>query len=103
MLGERDPYNRAYFDWSNTENELHAFVRSLCQLRKKYAALREGELDILLNGGVLSLIRKDGEKRLTLRVGKEEGEEEDEGLGKQILSLQNPESPYHFTVWSQGH
>ncbi|WP_196604661.1 4-alpha-glucanotransferase [Pectinatus haikarae] len=44
MEGLRDPYNRGTYNWSEGNNELRAWFKTLIALRNKHIALRTGEL-----------------------------------------------------------
>jgi cyclomaltodextrinase len=66
MRGEQDPLNRGAFPWDRTawDGALRGFVRELTGLRKRHAALRDGELALLgaVDGAFAMARRAAGER-----------------------------------------
>lgn len=57
--GFRDPFNRGFFPWDSIDNELLSFFKELGEARKKYKALRVGDVFFKREGEkVLSFSRK---------------------------------------------
>lgn len=46
MQGYRDPFNRGYFQWQSSENQLKPLIQLLSQLRKEYDAFQQGSIQI---------------------------------------------------------
>ena len=66
MRGEQDPFNRGGFPWGRGawDQELRSFVRALIGLRKRHAALRDGELAVLgATDGAFAMARRAAGER----------------------------------------
>ncbi|MBX3031279.1 MAG: glycoside hydrolase family 13 protein [Chloroflexi bacterium] len=60
MRGEQDPYNRGSFPWDRGawDQDLRAYVRDAIGLRRRHAALRDGELRVVAaEGPVFAMAR----------------------------------------------
>lgn len=72
MEGGRDPDCRRTFLWSRLQegkkHPIYVHIKRLAALRKAEAALREGSLEIGLQKGVLSIVRKLNGTSLTLDI-----------------------------------
>jgi neopullulanase len=69
MRGEQDPLNRGAFPWdrSTWDGELRTFVRELIGLRKRHAALRDGELAVLGTAdGAFAMARRAAGERFVV-------------------------------------
>lgn len=44
MEGEKDPFNRRYFEWDKVDCELHVFYKKLCELKHKFNQLKFGNI-----------------------------------------------------------
>ena len=63
MTGGSDPYNRGYFRPAENADELTAHYKYLTNLRNSTPALRNGALEIAINGDTVTVTRSlDGEK-----------------------------------------
>jgi neopullulanase len=61
MRGEQDPYNRGAFPWDRGawDQDLRAYVRDAIGLRRRHAALRDGELRVVAaEGDVFAMARR---------------------------------------------
>ena len=63
MQGYRDPFNRAYFDWTSTEQRLRGPLRNLAALRKSCDAFHGGGFEIVRAEGDLLQYRRIGRTR----------------------------------------
>ena len=45
MQGYKDPFNRAYFEWNNTQCELRQYYIALGKLRRENDCLKDGEFE----------------------------------------------------------
>lgn len=62
MHGFGDPFNRGYFDWDNTENEINDFYRAMAKIKNENKAFKTGEIKFLRSeNGILVMERTDGE------------------------------------------
>jgi neopullulanase len=70
MEGEQDPDNRRAFPWDRGawDERLRGFVRAVIGLRRRHAALRDGELRVLgTSGGAFAMARRaSGERFLVV-------------------------------------
>ncbi len=67
MLGFRDPFNRAYFNWNKQECEIRDFTKAMAKIKNESGALKKGDISFLPYGeGILAMERKHGKNRLTL-------------------------------------
>ena len=66
MQGYRDPFNRAYFDWSSTERRLRVPLANMAKLRRNCDAF---------DGGSIEMIEAQGDVLHYRRVGKEQSAE----------------------------
>jgi neopullulanase len=69
MRGEQDPLNRGAFPWDRSawDGELRSFVRELIGLRKRHAALRDGELVVLASAdGSFAMARRAAGERFVI-------------------------------------
>ena len=63
MQGYRDPFNRAYYDWTSTEQRLRGPLRNLAALRKSCDAFHGGRFEIVQAEGDLLQYRRIGRTR----------------------------------------
>ena len=61
MQGYRDPFNRAFYDWTSTEERLRGPLKNLAELRKTCDAF---------NGGRMEIVRAEGDVLHYRRVGR---------------------------------
>jgi glycosidase len=69
MRGEQDPFNRGGFPWDRSawDQSLRAHVRSLIGLRRRHAALRDGELAVLGGAdGAFAMARRAAGERFVV-------------------------------------
>ena len=64
-FGFGDPFNRGYFNWYNTDNEINRFYKELAKLKNTHPAFKEGIIKFeTACDGVLIMEREDGESRI---------------------------------------
>ena len=72
MEGGKDPDNRRTFPWDTLpqakKQPVYAFVKSLVALRNKNAVLRQGDLKIALENGILTISRNFKGAHAELRI-----------------------------------
>ncbi|WP_407444222.1 glycoside hydrolase family 13 protein [Fibrobacter sp.] len=72
MEGGKDPDNRRTFPWDTLpqakKQPVYAFVKSLIALRNKNAVLRQGDLKIALENGILTISRNFKGAHAELRI-----------------------------------
>ncbi len=71
LEGGKDPDSRRAFPWKETDwnQELRAWVKTLINLRKKYACLRRGDLvHLLADDGQYALARSLGEEKVIVAL-----------------------------------
>lgn len=72
MLGGKDPDNRRTFPWNmlpqGRKHPIFVHLKELTALRTKEPALRQGALDISLDGQILKITRSYAGKTITLSV-----------------------------------
>ncbi len=69
MHGFGDPFNRAHFDWDNTENEINDFYRAMAKIKNENKAFKKGEIKFLRSeNGILVMERTDGENSVFAAV-----------------------------------
>jgi neopullulanase len=69
MEGEQDPDNRRAFPWDRRswDESLRGLVRELIGLRRRHAALRDGELRVLgASGGAFAMARRAADERFVV-------------------------------------
>lgn len=60
MQGYRDPFNRAYYDWTSTERRLRGPMANLAQLRRSCDAFRGGSIELVKAAGDVLHFRRVG-------------------------------------------
>ena len=60
MQGYRDPFNRAYYDWTSTERRLRGPMANLAQLRRSCDAFRGGSIELVEAAGDVLHFRRIG-------------------------------------------
>ena len=71
MEGYRDPFNRAYYDWSNGDDSLRSVIRTMAAARKKCRALHDGDLRVLsATAETIALTRTSGESHAAILVNR---------------------------------
>ena len=60
MQGYRDPFNRAYYDWTSTERRLRGPMANLAQLRRSCDAFRGGSIELVEAAGDVLHFRRVG-------------------------------------------
>ena len=60
MQGYRDPFNRAYYDWTSTERRLRGPMANLAQLRRSCDAFRGGGIELVEAAGDVLHFRRVG-------------------------------------------
>ncbi len=69
MLGFGDPFNRGYFNWDNTENEISDFYKAMAKVKNENEALKKGSLKILrCDSGMLVMERSFGDNTICCAV-----------------------------------
>ena len=64
-FGFGDPFNRGYFNWYNTNNEISKFYKDLAKLKNSHPAFKKGIIKFEPpRDGVLIMKREDGESRI---------------------------------------
>jgi len=65
-FGFGDPFNRGYFDWYNTENEISDFYKAISKIKNNNKAFKAGEIKFLHNtDNLLIMERNDGKNKIT--------------------------------------
>lgn len=68
-FGFGDPFNRGFFDWENTENEISDFYRKLAKIKNETPALKDGRLNVLSKeDNILVMERTKGDSSLCLAM-----------------------------------
>ena len=66
MTGFGDPFNRAFFNWDNTSNEISDFYRLITKLKASLTPLKTGEINFVSSkDGVLVIERISEENSVT--------------------------------------
>ena len=73
MEGGKDPFNRRTYPWGKEDPKLLSHHRALGQLRKKYEALRLGELNFAqCADGKIAFSRRLGDKKIWVYINRRE-------------------------------
>lgn len=66
-FGFGDPFNRGYFNWYNTENEISRFYKKIAKIKNEYLALKKGSISFFKSeNGILGIERTDDENKISV-------------------------------------
>ena len=69
MFGFGDPFNRGFFDWDNTENEIADFYKAMAKIKNENPVFKDGDIKILrCDDGMLVMERCDGKNSVSAAV-----------------------------------
>lgn len=64
-FGFGDPFNRGYFNWDNTGNEISKFYKEITKLKNNHSAFKKGDIKFVnTSDGVLVMERRYGESKI---------------------------------------
>jgi glycosidase len=85
MQGYKDPFNRAFFDWTSTENRIRPTLTRLAQLRKQCTAFRDGAFVLVsAEGGVLQFERRGATETAAVCINRSASAYETRLLGQPL-------------------
>lgn len=58
MEGRKDPFNRAYFNWNDIDENLQSFFKKIAQLKHQYPELKDGNITFEKNETALVFYRE---------------------------------------------
>lgn len=94
MQGYRDPFNRGYYNWNETDNRLRDTIRGLAEIRRKNHVFRSGKLWVTrAENNVIKLFRGDDYGAAEMLINRSENVVFDKLLGNSVEV-----APYDFKI-----
>ncbi|NLL91517.1 MAG: glycoside hydrolase family 13 protein [Ruminococcaceae bacterium] len=76
MQGFSDPFNRAYFEWDNIDENLLSFVRMIMNVRSEHSAFANGTIvPLRAENGCVAYIRENDEEKILVAINRGEFDE----------------------------